>query len=49
MTTALDRWDEEGGAQEVAWPSPYKASDLRGVERRVFVLAEPCGLLTSGK
>jgi hypothetical protein len=29
MATALDRWDEEGGAQDVAWPLPY-------VERRVL-------------
>lgn len=36
MATALDRWDEEGGAQEVAWPLPYEASDLRDVERRVL-------------
>jgi hypothetical protein len=36
MTTALDRWDEEGGAQDVAWPLPYEASDLRDVERRVL-------------
>jgi hypothetical protein len=36
MATALDRWDEEGGAQDVAWPLPYKASDLRDVERRVL-------------
>ena len=36
MTTGLDRWDEEGGAQEVAWPLPYEASDLRDVERRVL-------------
>jgi hypothetical protein len=34
--TALDRWDEEGGAQEVAWPLPYEAGDLRDVERRVL-------------
>ena len=34
MATALDRWDEEGGAQDVAWPLPYEASDLRDVERR---------------
>jgi hypothetical protein len=26
MATALDRWDEEGGAQDVAWPLPYEAS-----------------------
>jgi len=32
MATALDRWDEEGGAQDVAWPLPYEASDLRDVE-----------------
>ncbi|MHC2670316.1 hypothetical protein ACVI1J_002479 [Bradyrhizobium diazoefficiens] len=36
MATALDRWDEEGGAQELAWPLPYEASDLRDVERRVL-------------
>ena len=36
IATALDRWDEEGGAQEVAWPLPYEASDLRDVERRVL-------------
>jgi hypothetical protein len=36
MATALDRWDEEGGAQDVAWPLPYEASDLRDVERRVL-------------
>jgi hypothetical protein len=36
MATALDRWDEEGGAQEVAWPLPFEASDLRDVERRVL-------------
>ena len=36
MATALDRWDEEGGAQELAWPLPYDASDLRDVERRVL-------------
>jgi hypothetical protein len=36
MATALDRWDEEGGAQNVAWPLPYEASDLRDVERRVL-------------
>jgi len=34
MATALDRWDEEGGAQELAWPLP--ASDLHDVERRVL-------------
>jgi len=33
---ALDRWDEEGRAQDVAWPLPYEASDLRDVERRVL-------------
>jgi hypothetical protein len=27
MTTALDRWDAEGGAQDVAWPLPYEGSD----------------------
>jgi len=36
MTSALDRWDEEGGAQDVAWPLPYVVSDLRDVERRVL-------------
>jgi hypothetical protein len=36
MATALDRWDEEGGAQDVAWPLPYEVSDLRDVERRVL-------------
>jgi hypothetical protein len=36
MATALDRWDEEGGAQNMAWPLPYEASDLRDVERRVL-------------
>ena len=36
MATALDRWDEEGGAQNVSWPLPYEASDLRDVERRVL-------------
>ena len=36
MATALDRWDEEGGAQELAWPLPYEASDLRDVELRVL-------------
>ena len=36
MATALDRWDEEGGAQDLAWPLPYEASDLRDVERRVL-------------
>ena len=36
MVTALDRWDEEGGAQDVAWPLPYETSDLRDVERRVL-------------
>jgi hypothetical protein len=36
MATALDRWDEEGGAQDVAWPLPYEASDLRDAERRVL-------------
>ncbi|WP_049810664.1 hypothetical protein [Bradyrhizobium japonicum] len=36
MATALDRWNEEGGAQEQAWPLPYRASDLRDVERRVL-------------
>ncbi|WP_161853423.1 hypothetical protein [Bradyrhizobium sp. CCBAU 051011] len=36
MATALDRWDEESGAQELAWPLPYEASDLRDVERRVL-------------
>jgi len=36
MTTALDRWDAEGGAQDVAWPLPYEGSDLRDVERRVL-------------
>jgi hypothetical protein len=36
MATALDRWDEEGGAQDVAWPLPYEASDLGDVERRVL-------------
>ena len=36
MTTALDHWDEEGGAQDVAWLLPYEAGDLRDVERRVL-------------
>ena len=36
MTTALDRWDEEGGAQDMAWTLPYEVSDLRDVERRVL-------------
>jgi hypothetical protein len=25
MATALDRWDEEGGAEDVAWPLPALA------------------------
>jgi hypothetical protein len=36
MATALDRWDEEGGARELTWPLPYKASDLQDLERRVL-------------
>jgi hypothetical protein len=36
MASALERWDEEGGAQDVAWPLPYEAGDLRDVERRVL-------------
>jgi hypothetical protein len=28
MATALDRWDEEGGVQDVAWPLPYEAGEL---------------------
>jgi hypothetical protein len=36
LATGLDRWDEEGGAQDVAWPLPYEASDLRDVERGVL-------------
>ncbi len=34
MMTALDRWDEEGGAPALAWP--YKISDLPDAERRVL-------------
>jgi hypothetical protein len=36
MATALERWDEEGGAQDVAWPLPFEARDLRDVEHRVL-------------
>jgi hypothetical protein len=34
--TALDRWDEEGGAAAVLWPLPYETSDLLDAERRVL-------------
>ena len=33
---ALDRWDEEGGAEAGAWPLPYETGDLLDVERRVL-------------
>jgi hypothetical protein len=36
MATALDRWDEEGGAPAAAWPLPYKPGGLLDAERRVL-------------
>ncbi len=34
--SALDRWDEEGGAPAVQWPLPYESGDLLDRERRVL-------------
>jgi hypothetical protein len=34
--TALDRWNEEGGASAVSWPARYEAGDLLETERRVL-------------
>src|ERR1700722_10553300 len=36
VANALDRWDEEGGAPAVPWPSPFEACDLLDAERRVL-------------
>jgi hypothetical protein len=42
MATALDCWDEEeGGAQNVAWPLPCETSDLRDVERGAWNASVP--------
>jgi hypothetical protein len=35
-SNALDRWDEEGGAQAGLWPLPYETGDLLEPERRVL-------------
>ena len=35
-SNALDRWDEEGGAQAGLWPLPYESGDLLEPERRVL-------------
>ena len=35
-SNALDRWDEEGGAQAGLWPLPYKTGVLFEPERRVL-------------
>ena len=34
--SALDRWDEEGGAAATLWPLPYETGNLLEVERRVL-------------
>ncbi len=36
-SNALDRWDEEGGAQAGLWPLPYETGVLLEPERRVLV------------
>jgi hypothetical protein len=35
-SNALDRWDEEGGAQAGLWPLPYETGVLLEPERRVL-------------
>ena len=35
-SNALDRWDEEGGAQPGLWPLPYETGVLLEPERRVM-------------
>src|SRR5271163_2284128 len=35
-SNALDRWDEDGGAQAGLWPLPYEAGVLVEPERRVL-------------
>ena len=36
MASALDQWDEEGGAPATLWPLPYETGDLLDVERQVL-------------
>jgi hypothetical protein len=36
VASALDRWDEEGGAPALPWPLPYETGELLEAERRVL-------------